>query len=230
MWSTGITPHVFEKPADGGSGTRIGLFGGTFDPIHYGHLRSAVEMAEHYELSTLFLLPNHRPVHRGPAAASTDSRIDMLAMALRHAPRLQVDAREALRDKPSYTRDTLREVRAEQPGATVLFFMGMDAFAAFDTWHDWEGILNLANLVIVNRPGAEHSDFSARLVEHQRARCGHQIVNGATGVIEFFNVTQMAISATDIRHRIASEQTVRFLLPEQVLEYIGDNKLYRKSQ
>ena len=214
----------------GDSGERIGLFGGTFDPIHYGHLRSAVELAEYYELSTLYLLPNHRPVHRGPTAASTNSRIDMLALALQDAPRLQVDAREALRDKPSFTLDTLREVHAEKPDATLLFFMGMDAFAAFDTWHNWEGILNSANLVIVNRPGAEHSDFSAHLVERQRARCGHQIVSGATGIIEFFDVTQMAISATDVRHRIANEQSVRFLLPEEVLEYISDNNLYRKKR
>ncbi|ASJ76129.1 nicotinate-nucleotide adenylyltransferase [Granulosicoccus antarcticus] len=222
-----------ESAVDGsrsGAHTRVGLFGGTFDPVHYGHLRPAVEMAEQYQLSKLYLLPNHRPVHRGPTAATTDCRIDMLKIALQDAPRLQVDTREALRDKPSYTFDTLCEIHAEQPEATLLFFMGMDAFAAFDTWHDWEGILNLANLVIVGRPEAEHSDFSARLVARQQERCGHKIESGGAGVIELCEVTQMAISATDVRRRIANEQTVRFLLPEQVLEYIGRNNLYRKSQ
>lgn len=218
----GITRRVAEQ--------RIGLFGGTFDPIHYGHLRPAVEMAERYSLSTLYLLPNHRPAHRGPAAASTDSRIDMLDMALRDAPHLAVDGREALRDRPSYTIDTLREVHAEQPDATLLFFMGMDAFAAFDTWHDWEGVLALANLVIVNRPDTEHSDFSAALLARQQANCGSEIVTGNSGVIEICDVTQLAISATDIRRRIAQNLSVRFLLPEPVLEYIGRNSLYRKSQ
>lgn len=210
--------------------TRIGLFGGTFDPVHFGHLRPAVEMAERYALSTLYLLPNHRPAHRGPAAASTDSRIDMLEAAIQDAPHLAVDGREALRDRPSYTIDTLREVHAEQPEATLLFFMGMDAFAAFDTWQEWEDILALANLVIVNRPDAEHSEFSAALVARQQARCGEKIVSGQCGVIETCDVTQLAISATDVRRRIAQDLSVRFLLPEPVLEYIGQNSLYRKSQ
>lgn len=210
--------------------SRIGLFGGTFDPVHYGHLRPAVEIAERYALSTLYLLPNHRPAHRGPAAASTDCRIDMLEMAVQHAPHLAVDGREARRDRASYTIDTLREVHAEQPEATLLFFMGMDAFAAFDTWHDWEGILALTNLVIVNRPEAVHSEFSAALMAHQQAHCGKTIVNGKSGVIESCDVTQLAISATDVRRRIAQDMSVRFLLPEPVLEYIGRNSLYRKSQ
>ncbi len=209
--------------------TRIGLFGGTFDPIHYGHLRPAVEMAERFALSTLFMLPNHRPAHRGPTAASTDSRIDMLDLALENAPHLAVDGREALRDRPSYTIDTLREVHAENPEATLLFFMGMDAFAAFDTWHDWEGVLALANLVIVNRPDAEHSVFSADLLTRQQASRGAKIVNGGSGVIEILDVTQLDISATDIRRRIAQNLSVRFLLPEPVLEYIGDNNLYREN-
>lgn len=216
--------------ADQDTGLRIGLFGGTFDPIHYGHLRPAVEMAERFSLSTLYLLPNHRPAHRGPTAASTDSRIDMLELALENAPHLAIDGREALRDRPSYTIDTLREVHAEQPEATLLFFMGMDAFAAFDTWHEWEAILTLANLVIVNRPEARHSAFSADLLTRQQANCGERIISGRCGVIEICDVTQLAISATDIRRRIAQNLSVRFLLPEPVLEYIGQNSLYRKSQ
>lgn len=215
---------------DAEAAPRIGLFGGTFDPVHFGHLRPAVEMAEQYDLSTLYLLPNHRPAHRDPAAASTDRRIDMLEMAIRNAPRLAVDAREALRETPSYTFDTLCEVHREQPRATLLFFMGMDAFAAFDTWHNWEGILTLANLVIVNRPGASHSDFSAALLKRQQLRCGSLITSGMVGVIELCDVTQMAVSATDVRHLIAGNRSVRFLLPEQVLEYIEHNSLYRDGK
>ena len=148
----------------------IGLFGGTFDPVHYGHLRPAVEMAEHYELSTLYLLPNHRPAHRGPTAASTDSRIDMLEMAVQRSPTSGSGCPGGpARHTQLHVRHPAAKSMLEQPDATLLFFMGMDAFAAFDTWHDWEGILKLANLVIVNRPGAAHSDFSAALVERQRA-------------------------------------------------------------
>lgn len=206
---------------------RIGLFGGTFDPIHYGHLRSAVEIAELFELSTLYLMPNHQPGHRGPTAASTDHRIEMLAMAVEDASRLVVDTREAERNEPTYTVDTLREIRREQADATLVFFLGMDSFSAFDTWHEWEEILTLTNLVVLDRPGAEHSDFSKNLLMRQQASCGQQIVNGLTGVIQTCQVTQLDISATDVRRRIADDLSVRFLLPDEVSEYIDANNLYR---
>lgn len=209
---------------------RIGLFGGTFDPVHFGHLRPAVELAENYHLDTLYLLPNHKPAHRGPTAASTAQRIDMLELAIRGVHTLAIDPREALRDSASYTIHSLKEVHAEHPLATLLFFMGMDAFAEFDTWHDWEGILKLANLVIVNRPGATHSDFSKELVRRQQNEQGQNIVGGGTGVIEHCDVTQLEISATDVRHRLARNLTVRFLLPEQVSEYIVLKQLYRISK
>ena len=206
---------------------RIGLFGGTFDPVHFGHLRPAVELAEAYQLDTLYLLPNHRQVHRGPARASTARRIDMLELAIAHTERLAIDTREALRDKPSYTFDTLTEVRTEHPQATILFFMGLDAFARYDTWHQWREILDLANLVVVQRPDAAHSAFSAELLANQRARCGETICNGSAGVIEEYDVTQLAISATDIRRRVGKSRTVRFLLPDTVSEYIVKNAVYR---
>ena len=211
-----------------GSVKRIGLFGGTFDPVHFGHLRPAVEIAERYDLETLFVMPSHRPAHRGPTGASSEQRIAMLSMAVQDAPRLVVDAREALRDEPTYTFDTLSEIRQEQPDVTILFFLGMDTFATFDTWHNWEGILELANLVVLNRPGATHSDFSRQLLERQLSANGAEIVNGRTGVVQSCDVTQLAISATDVRRRIASDLSVRFLLPDAVSEYIGDNNLYRR--
>ncbi|MFK7891378.1 MAG: nicotinate-nucleotide adenylyltransferase [Granulosicoccus sp.] len=210
-----------------GKSPRIGLFGGTFDPVHFGHLRPAVELAEAFELDTLFLLPNHRPAHRGPARASTEHRIAMLKLAIRGTQRLAIDAREALRDKPSYTFDTLSEIHREQPQASLVFFMGLDAFAKFDTWHNWQGVLELANLVIVHRPGARHSSFSASLLEKQQARCGGSIRGVPHGVIEECDVTQLAISATDVRRRISGTRTVRFLLPEAVSEYITSQSLYR---
>jgi nicotinate-nucleotide adenylyltransferase len=210
------------------SDKRIGLFGGTFDPVHFGHLRTAVEIAELYNLETLFVMPSHRPAHRGPTGASSKQRIAMLSMATADAPRLVVDAREALRDEPTYTFDTLLEIKEEQPDATILFFLGMDSFAAFDTWQNWEGILELANLVVLNRPGATHSDFSRQLLERQLSANGAELVSGGTGVVQSCDVTQLAISATDVRRRIAGHLSVRFLLPDAVSEYIDDNNLYRR--
>ena len=211
-----------------GSDKRIGLFGGTFDPVHFGHLRPAVEIAELYDLETLLVMPNHRPAHRGPTGATSEQRIAMLSMAIKNAPRLAVDSREALRDEPTYTFDTLTQIKQEQPDVTILFFLGMDSFASFDTWHQWEGILELANLVVLNRPGAVHTSFSRQLLERQLAAKGADIVNGRTGVVQSCDVTQLAISATDVRRRIANHLSVRFLLPDAVSEYIGVNNLYRR--
>ena len=207
---------------------RIGLFGGTFDPVHFGHMRAAVELAEAYDLSTLYLLPNHRPVHRGPARASTERRIAMLKLAIKDTQSLAIDPREAVRDKPSYTFETLTEIHTEQPGATIVFFMGLDAFARYDTWHQWEEILELANLVIVNRPAASHSPFSEQLLAKQRETCGSRIRDNHAGVIEQCDITQLAISSTDIRRRIANRLSVRFLLPDAVSEYIVNQSLYHE--
>lgn len=179
--------------------TRIGLFGGTFDPVHYGHLRPALELAEHYSLDSLYLLPNHRPQHRDTPQASTDQRIDMLKQAVADAPRLQVDDREAKREKSTYTIDTLLEVRGEQPDATLVFFMGVDAFAQFDQWHRWEDILTHANLVVIDRPNSDLSEFANDLIQRQVASAGSVINTGSVGVIERQQVTQLDISATDVR-------------------------------
>jgi len=205
---------------------RIGLFGGTFDPVHYGHLRPALELAEHYALDTLYLLPNHRPQHRNAPQATTDQRINMLEQAVSDVPRLEVDVREAKRDKSTYTIDTLLEVRAEQPDATLVFFMGVDAFAKFDEWHRWEDILAQANLVVIDRPDSELSEFASALIESQFAKVGSVIEAGAVGVIERQNVTQLAISATEVRRRVSAGQNIRFLLPDSVREYIVNQQLY----
>lgn len=196
---------------------RIGLFGGTFDPVHYGHLRTAVEVAEIYALNALHLLPNHQQVHRGPADASTDHRLNMLELCVSGSRLLKLDTREATRDGPSYTIDTLTALAEEMPDARLIFVMGLDAFAKFDTWKDWRGILRLAKLVVLDRPGAEHSDFSRQLLDEY----------SESGGIDICNVTQLAISATDIRYRVRTGLSLQFLVPESVREYIDHHNLYR---
>ncbi len=208
---------------------RIGLFGGTFDPVHYGHLRPAIEIAEHFRLDALHLLPNHRPVHRGQPRASTDDRIAMLELALAGIDTLAIDTREAFRDRPSWSVDTLTEWREEHPEACLIFFMGVDAFARFDTWGGWERILELANLGIMDRPGASLSSFAEQLIATQRSACGERIEDHSTGVIQRFEVTQLSISATEIRRCVSEDQDIRFLLPDQVTEYIVKHGLYRQS-
>ncbi len=208
---------------------RIGLFGGTFDPVHLGHLRTAIELAEGYSLNQLRLLPNHRPVHRDKPTVSTAQRIEMLEIATQHLSQLVIDPREALRETASYTFDTLCEVKQEYPDAKLIFFMGQDAFSAFDTWHRWHEILGLANLVVIDRPDAELSDWALNLMAKQAdiaEKLGHSIVDSAAGVIERCSVTQLAISATDVRTRIDNRQSIDFLVPESVKQYIVKQGLY----
>ena len=233
---------------------RIGLFGGTFDPVHFGHLRPAIELAEHFALDMLYLLPNHQPAHRGPTGASSAQRIDMLRLAVADVSRLEVDTREALRGGPSYTIDTLEAMRSEFPDATFLFFLGMDAFAGFDSWRRWQDILGIANLVVIDRPGASLSSFSADLLQQQTTFPGGSIkaamdsgaANSANaesnasrhssdashnavipaGIIECVDVTQLEISATAVRQAAAAGRSLRFLLPESVRQYIDQHKLY----
>lgn len=204
----------------------IGLFGGTFDPVHYGHLRPALELAEYYKLDTLYLLPNHRPQHRDTPQARTDQRIDMLERAVAEVARLSVDSREALRDRSTYSIDTLNELSAENPCATLIFFMGVDAFAQFDSWHRWEDILAVANLVVIDRPDSTLSTFAEALIKRQTQAVGSTIIDGRHGVIERREVTQLAISATRIRKLVASGENIRFLLPDAVREYILKQQLY----
>jgi len=208
---------------------RIGLFGGTFDPVHFGHLRAALELAEIYQLEGVRLLPAHRPAHRGPTGATSSERIDMLEMAVEGVPGLTVDTREARRDVPTYTVDTLTGLKAEHRDATLLFFLGRDAFAGFPDWHRPDTILTLANLIVVERPGERLPPRALALLDQQRQANGERIRTGGAGVIERANVTQLAISATDIRQRAADGRNLRFLLPESVRHFIVERGLYRTS-
>ena len=233
------------------SPNRIGLFGGTFDPVHYGHLRPAIELAERFALDVLYLLPNFRPAHRGPTGASSAERIAMLEAAVSGVARLEIDTREADRAGPTYTIETLEQLRDEHPAATLLFFLGMDAFARFDRWRRWEAILEHCHLVVMDRPGAVLSKPAAEILSRQQARRGVSIASADTGdehldesradtqtdagtvagagVIERVSVTQLDIPATAIRTAVENGRSIRFLLPETTREYIEDNGLYRSG-
>ncbi len=208
---------------------RIALLGGTFDPVHFGHLRTALELLESTAADVLHLLPNHQPAHRGATTASTADRLAMLECAVQGASGLVVDGREAQRTGPSYTVDTLAEFREAMPSATLVFCMGLDAFSGFTRWYQPERILELANLVVVDRPGAELSEASEALLTRQCERLGTHIRNGSTGVIARRSVTSLAISATRLRADLAQGRSVRFLVPEAVREYIEQHGLYDES-
>ncbi|MBX2825040.1 MAG: nicotinate-nucleotide adenylyltransferase [Gammaproteobacteria bacterium] len=207
---------------------RIGLFGGTFDPVHFGHLRPALELRESLHLEVLRLLPCHLPAHRDQPGATSRQRIEMLELAVDGVDGLVVDPREAQRDTWSYTVDTLSGFHTENTSLELIFFLGMDAFAKFTTWHRFEAILDLAHLVIIDRPGAEVGGEEERLLMSRQVD-SLDSAPAPHGAILLQRVSQSDISATRIRELVAAGRDIRYLVPEAVYDYILENNLYRAA-
>ncbi len=208
---------------------RVGLLGGTFDPVHNGHLRSALEVREWLALDELRLVPSARPPHRAIPGANAEQRLDMVRLAVRGDTGLQVDDRELLRERPSYTVETLESIRAELGSDAVVFFiLGWDAFCALPTWHRWDELLDLCSLVVLQRPDYDlevpevlKDLLAARSVTDPGQACA------SFGEIIPLVQTPLAISATHIRSLLAERRSPRFLLPDAVLDYIETKGLYR---
>lgn len=206
----------------------IGIFGGTFDPIHFGHLRTALEVLEELGLAEVRLIPCHVPPHRGQPRAHADHRLELLRIAVANVPGLQVDERELRRAGPSYTVDTLFELRQEFPDASLCLMIGMDSLLSLPSWHRWRELIELAHLVVLARPGYEPS-FSGELAEWidgRRVRSAAELKSAPSGIVYFHSVTQLDISATGIRHLIKSGRLPRFLTPDAVWRQIAAQRLY----
>lgn len=207
----------------------IGFFGGTFDPIHLGHLRLALELKQQLKLDELRLLPCYIPPHRATPSASAPQRLQMLQLALADCPELGWDARELQRNAPSYTYDTLSELRSELGAeASLCWCMGMDSFVSLDSWHRWQELIELAHLVVVARPGwaLPGSGPVAELVAQHRAQ-PQALHTAAAGKLVVCEARLLPISATEIRTQIGAGQSPQFLLPDSVWRYIREQQLYR---
>ncbi len=207
----------------------LAVFGGTFDPIHIGHLRSAIEVRELLACDELRLIPCHRPPHRDEPLASSEQRLRMLELAIAGEPGLAVDAREIRRDRPSYTIDTLSELRAEVGAQCALhLIIGMDAFAELDTWRRWRELLDFANIVVMQRPVNVllQSGPVAELLRAHRVSVS-EVQAAPCGAIAIAELTQLPISATAIRALIRAARSPRYLLPDAVWNFIRENHLYR---
>jgi len=206
----------------------IGLFGGTFDPVHFGHLRAALEAKELLKLNDFRLLPAGTPPHRAPPVASAEHRLAMLRLAVAGHPGISVDDRETRRSGNSYMVDTLGEIREESGDAPLMLLLGQDAANALDTWHEWQTIFQLAHLVIMRRPESVVS-WSGELLEWVEPRLlerPEQLGEKPAGYVLPLEVTQLAISSTGIRSRLFAGQSPCFLLPDAVVDYITQNRLY----
>jgi len=201
----------------------IGILGGSFDPIHYGHLRSALDVQQALDLEEVRLIPLRDPPHRGALASSADARLAMIRAAVAGEPHLRVDERELTRSGKSYTLDTILSLRAELGEQPICLLMGTDAFRGFPGWHRPEEILRQVHLVVMQRP----AETRPEIYLERTADAADELKNSSAGRILFLPVTQLEISATRIRAMLRSDQNPRYLLPDAVLSIIRQQALYR---
>ncbi|MCB4360195.1 nicotinate-nucleotide adenylyltransferase [Quatrionicoccus australiensis] len=213
----------------------LGIFGGTFDPVHFGHLRLAEESIGHLGLGGVRWIPAGQPPHRGAPQVTAAQRLEMVRRSTAGNARFSVDASEVEAAAPSYTIHTLERLRRELGSAqSLVLLVGADAFAGLASWHRWRDILALAHIAVSHRPGfpVEMASLPAELASEFNARRLSDVAGlkaSASGAIVTFAMTQLAISATQIRKLLANDLSARYLLPDAVLDYIQTNSLYRNS-
>lgn len=215
-----------DKPSS--SVEPVALFGGTFDPVHYGHLRCAQEVRQKLGLDNLYLLPSGTPPHRDTPCATTKQRMEMLQLASLEFPQLLIDDRETRRSGPSYMVDTLREVRSGIGRRPLLLVVGQDAANLLHTWFQWERLFELSHIVILTRPGAP-ALYSPDLAKQVHLRSGsdmQEVFKSEAGIVLNLEVESIDVSATGIKRRLRSGGSPVSMLPAAVLEYIDKNRLY----
>jgi len=209
----------------------IGILGGTFDPIHYGHLRMAEDLADLLKLDAVRFIPSANPPHKQSPTTSAEDRCEMVKLAIATNPRFIFDDRELKREGASYTIDTLLSLREELGKETALcLIMGSDAFAEFDSWHRWQEILGLCHLALVERPNVELAEalrptLQDLLRQHYTDEPDRLSASPA-GHISIQRITALDISATAIRKYLATQRSPRYLLPNAVFDYIDRHHLY----
>lgn len=207
----------------------IGILGGTFDPIHFGHLRAALEVEEQLGLDHVRLIPSARPPHRDAPHATPQQRLMMLHLAMKNTDRFVVDDRELHRDGASYSVDTLVSLREDFPDNPLYLLLGSDAFLGIQTWHNWQRLLELAHIVLISRPG-ETLTMSAELAAwYQQHLAKPTDAQRSAGNIWPVEVTPLAISATAIRDAFRNGKSAQFLMPEPVIQLIEQLGLYRSQ-
>ncbi len=209
----------------------IGIYGGTFDPIHYGHLRPNLELCERFKMREVRFIPALLPPHRDSPAISAELRQQMVALAIASEPLFVLDKRELERGGPSYMVDTLKSLRLDFPQYPLCLLLGMDAFMGINQWYHWQELLDYAHIIISQRPDTDFEQQQKWPEEVRQFYQSHKADTGdinalLCGKISLQPVTQLAISATDIRNRLKNNQSVRYLMPDSVINLIKYEKLY----
>ena len=208
----------------------IGILGGTFDPIHFGHLRSALEVSEQLNLAHVRLIPSARPPHRNQPNASPQQRLMMLHLAMKNADGFIVDDRELQRDGISYSVDTLISLRQDFSNNPLFLLLGTDAFLGIQTWHKWQDLLELAHIVVIRRPDETLAMPMELNTWYQQHLAMADDAQRLAGKIWPVTVTQLAISATAIRTAVFEGKSPQFLLPDAVIQLINQLGLYCSNE
>jgi len=215
----------------------IGILGGTFDPIHYGHLRLAQEVADKLRLAEVRFLPSGTPPHRSSPGAPAADRLAMVQLAVTGNSLFTVDPRETLRAGPGYTVDTLMAMRAETgPAQSLVLMLGADAFLELATWSRWHQLFELAHVAVAYRPGFPVDTWQSRMPQPLAAEYNKRLMRQPLGIhtapaggIVVVPIAALDISATLIRDSMRAGANPRYLLPEQIIKYIQDNDLYNDN-
>ena len=207
----------------------IGIFGGTFDPIHYGHLRSAFEMLQALDFEEVRFIPCGDPPHRGVTYATAEQRSRLVELAIQGQDGFISDDRELKRGGLSYTVDTLESLREEFPGRSLGLIVGMDAFLGLPGWHRWDEILDIAHIVVAHRPGWKAPDIGAlgKLISDYGTHRVEDLHTATAGRVHIHAVTQLEISSTEIRDLVAAGRDPRFLMPDAVRDEILNVEIYK---
>ncbi len=213
----------------------IGLLGGTFNPIHFGHLRMAQDLAESLNLDEVRFIPSASPPHKLPPLVSAEQRATMVQLAIANNPLFKFDDRELHRmardNMPSYTIDTLQSLRDELgENVSLVLFMGSDAFSKFNTWHRWNEIIGLCHIALVHRPLLSNKEPLAKILEtflhdHYTENVD-DLHETSAGHVTMQPITLLDISSTVIRNKLQKNQSMRYLAPDCVLDYIESHALY----
>jgi nicotinate-nucleotide adenylyltransferase len=212
----------------------VGILGGTFDPIHFGHLRMAVELADSLDLAEVRFLPAARPPHRAEPHVAAQHRVEIARLAIAGNPLFSIDLREFERAGPSYMVDTLASLREELGAVQPLYLLlGADAFLGIPGWHRWQALFDLAHITVAHRPGfALHADnpkMSPELRAEWQRRYRDTIPESTTGNILLREITALDISASNIREILRHGRSPRYLMPDVVIDYIQTHHLYQKE-
>jgi nicotinate-nucleotide adenylyltransferase len=209
----------------------LGLLGGMFDPVHFGHLNITLSSLEKLQLDEIHLLPCGQPVHKSELFTSSKHRLAMLEIVANENPAISIDDRECRSREPSYTLKSLQAIRHENPDARLYYILGQDAFNAFDTWYCWQEIFSLVHIIVTGRPGYEFN-FSAILqkeFEERKVDSVAALKTFSEGKILITEFEMLDISSSLIRENIQHEKKLNGLLPESIINYINKQQLYTRE-